>query len=72
MKGLYTAEETLNYLAELLLYYLEELSEIKDTDKEQFMYGEKTAFTECLEMVQLWEKARENGLNFEVEAKYPL
>ena len=68
----YTAEETLNYLTELLLYYLEELSEIRDTDKEQFMYGEKTAFTECLEMVQLWEKAGENGLNFEVEAKYPL
>ena len=64
MKGL-TARETLLQLIELLLYYLEDLERITQHDENQFAYGEKTAYTECLE-------AELFGLDFEVEARYPL
>lgn len=67
-----TAEETLGDLAELLLFYLEELKETNISDKNQFCYGERTAYTECLEIIQYWEKAKEYGLDFDIEGKYPL
>lgn len=66
------AKEILIYMIETLLVYLEELAGITDADSMQFAYGEKTAYTECLEMVRFWEEAREHGLNFEIEAKFPL
>lgn len=62
----------MGYLAELLLFYLEELKETDKADINQFCYGERTAYTECLEIVQTWEKAREYGLGFDIESKYPL
>ena len=44
-----TAEQTLNYTIALLIQYLTELSEVSDTPEQQFVYGEKTAYTECLD-----------------------
>jgi len=67
-----TAEEVIFELAELLLIYLEELKEIKDSPEERFAYGEKTAYTEIAEMLQKWEQAEECGLGFEIEERYPL
>lgn len=55
-----------------LLVYIEELSEYKDVEDEQFQYGERTAYTECLEMIQDWSKAKKYGLDFNIEEKYPL
>ena len=66
------AKETLMYMIETLLFYLEELSEVQDSENEQFAYGEKTAYTECFEMLQLWEEAKEVGLDFNIEEQYPL
>lgn len=66
------AKELLIYMIDTLLFYLEELAEITDTDSEQFAYGGKTAFTECLEMLQLWEEAREHWLDFNIEGRFPL
>lgn len=66
------AKETLIYVIETLLFYLEELSEVCNTSGEQFVYGEKTAYIECLEMLQQWEEAKEKGLDLEIEEKYPL
>lgn len=66
------AKETLMYMIETLLFYLEELSEVQDDENEQFAYGGKTAYTECFEMLQLWEEAKEVGLDFNIEEKYPL
>ena len=63
------ARETLLYLAELLTAYLEEL---RSAAKDGFAYGEKTAYTECLEIVQLWEEAGVNGLDYKSEKRYPL
>lgn len=66
------AEDILKKLIDLLLLYLEELSEYKDTKEQQFEYGEKLAYTECLECIQLWEHANQNGLGFDIEKRYPL
>ncbi|MBS5023627.1 MAG: hypothetical protein KH054_10795 [Firmicutes bacterium] len=49
--------------------YLRELSE-KEND--EFGYGEKTAYVECLEIIQQWEKAKENGLDYEIEKFFSL
>ena len=66
------AKEILIYMTETLLFYLDELSAYVDDKVNQFVYGEKTAYTECLAMIQLWEEAQEHGLNFEIESKFPL
>lgn len=69
---LFSSHETLQMIISILLNYLEELNGIKSSDENQFAYGEKTAYTECLELIQLWEKAHVNGLNFNIEERYPL
>ena len=66
------AEETLQLAIGTLLSYLDELWNVKDGPDTEFLYGEKTAFVECLEMLQLWEESEDNGLNFVIEDKYPL
>ena len=66
-----SAKEVLEYMASVLLMYLEELSGVGSSD-DPFLYGEKTAYTECLEWVQIWDEAEKNGLGFRVEARYPL
>ena len=65
-----TAEETLRALIDLLVFYLGELADVHAD--EPFLYGERTAYTECLELLQLWERAEEYGLDFEIEERYPL
>ena len=40
------AEEMLAYLAELLMMYLEELKDAKQSGENSFQYGEQTAYTE--------------------------
>ena len=51
------AEEVLKYMADLLTSYLEELKEYGGAKYREFCYGEQTAYTECLEIIQRWEKA---------------
>ena len=68
----YTAVEILNYIIELFISYLENLAEEHDPDKEQFVSGERVAYTECLEIIQCWEYARINGLDFDIEERFPV
>ena len=49
------SEEVLEILIKLLLSYIDELYEYKDIEKAQFEYGERTAYTECLEWIQEWK-----------------
>ena len=67
-----TANELLNFLISLLSVYLEELSSASILDEDQFCYVEKNAYTECLEWIQEWEFAEANGLDFDVENRFPL
>lgn len=66
------SKEILQRLIALLLTYLDELSNYKNVDGEQFQYGARTAYTECLELIQQWKYAKQNGLDFDIEKKYPL
>lgn len=64
-----TAEEVLEYMKELLETYLGELNGL---EKNEFAYGEKTAYVECLEIIQFWEKAQTFGLDYDIENRYPI
>ena len=67
-----TSNQNLRYLIELCTEYLDQLKDVKDSADEQFLYGEKTAYVECLEIIQLWEHALTSGLDYDVESRYPL
>lgn len=67
-----SADETLNYIIDLFLDYLEDLNRERCPDREQFISGERYAYVECLEIIQNWEHARTNGLDFDIEAKFPV
>ncbi len=64
-----TAEETLRQLIERLTRCLTELEGAPHTE---FTYGEKTAYVECLEWIQRWQEAAKNGLEGNVEKRFPL
>lgn len=61
------AEEILIYIIDLFTYYLDELNKLK---RNNFVHGEMTAYVEALELLQNWDKAKANGLNFKIEDKY--
>ena len=67
-----TAEQVLKDMIATLTVYLKELSKNFGFSVSEFVYGEKTAYIECLEWIQSWEHAEENGLNFDVEKRFPL
>ena len=66
------SEEILKKLIIFLNQNIKELLKYKDKAGEQFQYGERIAYTECLEIIQEWDKAKANKLNFEIEKRYPL
>ena len=68
----FTAEALIAHMIELLTAYLIELSVPEEADDESFIYGEKLAYVECLELLQAWEHAAAYGLDYEVEKRFPL
>ncbi len=68
----FTAEETLQNIIELFVCYLEELCTVDRYNQNEFIHGEKTAYVECLEIIQAWKNARTSGLNFDIEKKFPI
>lgn len=66
-----TASQTLKYIIGLLTYYLEN-DKTDNPSISEFIMGERTAFVECLEIIQLWKSADRHGLNFDIEARFPL
>ncbi len=67
-----TAETLIVYMIELLTSYLIELSVSEEADDKSFIYGEKLAYVECLELLQHWEYANVYGLDYDVEKRFPL
>ncbi len=63
------AEETIIYLIQLYIQYLDELNLSPHND---FTIGEMTAYVETLEILQRWEKATRHGLDFVIEDKYKI
>ena len=66
-----TAEEILVEMIKLLQEYLTEI-QATGKDSDGFLYGEKLAYVECLEIIQRWQKAKRYGLNYKIEEKFPL
>ena len=63
------AEETIIYLIQLYIQYLDELNAVPRND---FIIGEMTAYVETLEILQRWEKATRYDLAFVIEDKYKI
>ncbi len=66
------AEEVLRKLIGVVSSNLDELKDYKDDKAEQFAYGAKCAYIECLEILTLWDEAPAHGLTFDIEEKYPI
>ena len=63
----------LRKLLEWIMEVLRDLKQVRADDENQFAYGEKTAYVECLEWIQkLWEKSKKYGLDFDIEKEFPL
>lgn len=59
-------------LKDMIMLLTEYLTELSNSDSTEFVYGEQTAYVECLEFLSHWEHAEENGLDFDVEKRFPL
>ena len=70
MRKSLTAEEILARLMAVLLENLEDLKEAIDVPEQAFQYGEKTAYIECFEYIQDWEKAEKYDSDFDVESYF--
>ncbi len=64
-----TAKETLIYIIDVLTCYLEDLKHLPKSD---FIQGERIAYVETLEIIQMWKESKLHGLQDAVEDKYPL
>ncbi len=63
-------EEILIYLIRRLEDNLLELSGSEAGD--EYAYGQKVAYAECLEIIRHWKDARKYGLDYEVEDRFPI
>ncbi len=61
----------IRYLVAVLLERLEDLYD-EALGPDQFICGERTAYVECLEIIQAGLDAEEYGLNFHIERRYPV
>ena len=64
-----SAEKILKYLVEVLE---SNLSELNGLEEDEFILGEKYGYIECLEIIQEWEKAKDAGLDYNVEKRFPI
>ncbi len=61
-------EETLLKLIAVCTATLDELK--SEESNNAFVEGEMTAYVDCLEIIQSWNKSRLFGLNYNVAKKY--
>lgn len=66
------AKTSLIWIERWLESVIAELSEIKDDADGQFAYGEKVAYTECYEKLEIWKEAKKYGWEEDIEKKFPL
>lgn len=73
MCGKLNADETLKYLIGVVKDRLEELYGVLPYGADaRFIHGEKTAYVECLEIMQLWDHSAQHGLDGVIEEVYPI
>ncbi len=68
----YSGEQTLAQLVELLLDFLDEINEpIESYSNADFVLGRKTAYVECLELIQeIWINGAAHGIPEDIEKIY--
>ena len=68
------SDQTLIRLIEMLRERLDEINEpLDDSDNADFILGSKTAYVECLEMIQsVWAHIATEDLNENIEEQYPI
>ncbi len=60
-------------LAQMIHEICKKLDELKFSyQNDDYTNGMKTAYVECLEIIQMWEKSKLFGLNFHIESMYPI
>ncbi len=60
-------------LAQMIHEICKKLDELKYTNKnDAYTNGMRTAYVECLEIIQMWNKSKHFGLNFHIESMYPI
>ncbi len=67
-----TAKQTLKNLIDVLTESLQELNEEPPSETADYIQGEKTAYAECLEIVQKWKRAKRYGIDYDVEKEFCL
>ena len=71
-KGIKMKEKQLiEYLITVILERLDDLYD-EATEFNQFVFGERTAYVECLEIIQECIDAAQYGLAFKIEGRYPI
>ena len=66
----YSADDTLRTLIDEITTSLEDINEFLEESDDadcEFANGAKQAFLTCLEIIQQWKEAKENGLDFDPE-----
>ena len=63
------SEETIKRTIGMITENLEELNR---EEISEFGLGAKVVYAECLEYLQQWERAEDNGIDFEIEKRHPL
>ena len=74
-RGKLSAENTLLLLIDEITTALEELQADQNKDGgpiNKYEDGAKNAYVTCLEYIKYWEKAEENGLDFDIEEVFPV
>lgn len=46
------------------------LCQTEEQSSDQFVLGKRYAYVECLDIIQRWEKARQCGLDYDIEKRY--
>ncbi len=65
-----TTDKIIQRIKEYLERCLDELYE--ETETNDFIYGAKSAYVECLELLQSLKSSKRLGLHYNIEEKYPL
>lgn len=70
----YNSDQTLTQFVHLLLEYLDEINDpIGSYENPDFVLGTKTAYVECLEIIQeRWEGCSDCGMPENIEKIYPV
>ncbi|MBQ4049500.1 MAG: hypothetical protein IJD07_02485 [Clostridia bacterium] len=62
---------TLYHIVSIILDRLRELYDCNAYNYD-FVHGQKTAYVECLEIIQLYDKSSPPMLPFDIEEKFPI